>query len=117
MPRVCLWDQGFLLHGKVQKGSWEQAGAESHSLHKASEKGHTAGRIWPGRRGGEKLGYWRLTGFAEGYKKPRENKVTAEINRTQLLLKNPTGLCSYSAPVKTTRTLQTPLWSFNGYDA
>lgn len=66
---------------------------------------------------GEKLGYWRLSGFAEGYKKPRENKVTAEINRTQLLLKKPTGLCSYSAPVKTTRTLQAPLWSFNGYDA
>lgn len=58
-----------------------------------------------------------MNGFAEGYKKPRENKVTAEIKRPELLLKDRTGPDSYFAPVKITRTLQTPLWPTNGYDA
>lgn len=47
----------------------------------------------------------------------REDKVTAEINRPELLLKDPTDLFSYSAPVSIAQTLQTPLWPLNGYDA
>lgn len=92
---------------RCRKGAGNSLAAESQSLHKASEKGHRAGRkslarATPGRRGGKNWVTGDFSGFAEGYKKPRENKVTAEINRPELLLKDRTGLGSYSAPVKIT---------------
>lgn len=112
----AIWDSCSM--GRCRESLGSSLAAESLSLHKASERRHRAGRefgqSYPRQKRGKNWAAGGWMGLLRATR--RENKVTAEINRPELLLKDPTDLF-YWAPVNITQTLQTPLWTLNGYDA
>ena len=120
---MCLWSGHPAAQGDTERQPGTAQLVRVKSLEEALEKGHRAGgkslvrATWSER--GERLGCYRLHGFAVGSDKLRENEVTADASRPEVncCLKTSTGPYSYWVPVKITWTLQTPLWPSNGYDA
>lgn len=74
------------MRREIQEAAGNSSAGEG--LETVSQRGHRAGRksvvrATPGKRG-ERLGCYRLNGFAAGGNKLRENEVTADTSRPEV---------------------------------